>query len=104
MGLDFRIEQTQASPAVTPFGDVLRLSTDDPDDVGTMSVLLTLEPTDPSPAPAVTVQFIIILERCQLDTIEIVRVISGVDYSLGSGPLTTGPDLKNSFEEGAVTY
>ena len=64
-----------------------------------MTVSLTLEPADPSPANPVTITYNVIMNRCKLDTVAITTVISDFGYSIGQGDFDIGPNLENEFTE-----
>lgn len=103
-GINFVIVQSPASPEVIRDGDRLLIETDDPNDFGTLSVTLRLEPASPSPVNPIEINYTINLNRCKLDEVSTTTLISDFSFTIGEEAVTVGPNMGNLYPECPVTY
>lgn len=82
-GINFVLVQSPQNPLVEKVGNTLQLATDDPNDAGTLSVTLQLEPALASVADPVEVTYTINLNRCRLDEVSTTTLISDFDFTIG---------------------
>lgn len=103
-GINFIIVQSPSSPEVIRDGDKLLIETDDPNDFGTLTVTLRIEPASSSPVNPVEVVYTVNLNRCKLDEVTTTTAISDFEITIGENPITVGPNMVNLFPECPVSY